>query len=243
MIILCEKKYAEERLVNGFTRSMSVRDLSILAKYYKYLGKNEEQTRNCLVEFCKKFDDDYNEVLYFNSIRTAMNKYKKESLRIYTPVGITKNEIKTIRGYSDYQVQKLLFLIVFVSKMTHKEEYSEYLFYYGSSFVLSSVGSRLCKERREEIEGLIQTEGLASFNDRNKGWRINFVDKNQEDFEFTIDIEKFEDVMSYLPMLCSNCNKPISQTTSNKSYCKECWKEKNKEQIKNRVQNFRNKTM
>ena len=92
--------------------------------------------------------------------------------------------------------------------------------------VLSFAHSSLSVARRKEIMRFLNSEGLIETSMSYMSYKINYVDKVQDNFCIVID--DYNKIMSYLPMLCSNCGKEIVQRASNHTYCKECWKEKQK---------------
>ena len=55
-----ELKYAESLIKNGFSKYMSRFDLSILAKYYKYLGNSQPAIKKQLILFCEKNERNFN---------------------------------------------------------------------------------------------------------------------------------------------------------------------------------------
>ncbi len=231
MIILCEKKYAEERLQNGFSRKMSRKDLSYLARYFKYLGKNKTQIQSCLIDFCKKFDDDYNEVLFAERIEKATNSIDKYTLRIFRPIGITHNELLSIRSIPDFRYQKILFVMLVIAKMYSSSDSTD--FYANHKFHdyvhLAKVSAT--KSEYQEISSKLNDTGLISTT-LNDTYKLNFVDKDQSSFDIVVDDET--KIVDFLPFACSVCGKEIDKRGHRHKMCNDCWKEHRKEWDRNR---------
>ena len=77
MIILDEKEYAENLLKSGFSYFMSLRDLSVIAKYFYYLGNSNKEIEYKLLEFCKQYNPSFNEIISNWVIKKSLNICKK----------------------------------------------------------------------------------------------------------------------------------------------------------------------
>lgn len=240
MFIPCEKTYAEDRLKNGFTRVMSFVDLSMLAKYFKYLGKNKLQIREDLILFCKKFYGDYNEVLFSERLQKAIDTIDKAELRIFKPVGITKNEIDVIHTVSDFRYQKILFIMLIISKIFYEKGETNY--YCNNSFteVLKEAKVNINKKERERILHELNLTSLVS-STLNGSIKINFIDENQKDFYIIVNDKN--NLISFFPFRCFSCKKELDKISKKHNLCEDCYAEKRREDIKKNVQNLRNKRM
>jgi hypothetical protein len=227
MIIFCEKTYAEERLKTGFTRNMSRVDLTILAKYFRYIGKSEPQIKESLENFCEKYGDLCGEKLYEIKIHQALLASKKSPLRIFSPVGITQKELDAIRYIPEFRYQKILFLLLFVGKAFHNPEYKEYYINHKITQIFTLAGMNPTREQRELVEDKIEDSGLMTTT-LNGTWRINFIDEDQN--YFPILIQDFNNPLKYLNFVCSVCKKEIEQKNNNQVYCGICAKNRRKEQ-------------
>ena len=74
-MIFYEKEEAEKILSSGFSNFMSFKDLLLLAKYFKYIGKNKTQIKKSLVEFCEKHKQKDSFVI--NAIKKSKVVYGK----------------------------------------------------------------------------------------------------------------------------------------------------------------------
>ena len=115
MIIFCEKKHAEWMLENGFHNFMSSQDLSILARYLKYIGKNKTQIKSDLIDFCKRYNPEFNEVIYDKKIRWVIGTCDKYKLRITMSIKVTEKELETIKSVKNYKYEKILFVMLVIA--------------------------------------------------------------------------------------------------------------------------------
>jgi hypothetical protein len=240
MFIPCEKAYAEDRLKNGFTRVMSFVDLSILAKYFKYLGKNKTQIHEDLVSFCKKFYGDYNNVLFAPRLQKAIDKNDESELRIFKSIGITKNEIDIIHTISDFRYQKILFIFLIIGKIFHED--GEINYYCNNSFteVIKEAKVNINKKERERILHELNLTGLVS-NTLNGSVKINFVDESQNDFYIIVNDKN--NLISFFPFECFNCKKELNKISRKHNLCEECYKEKRRMVIRDSTRKYRENNM
>jgi len=248
--IFDELLYAEKLLANGFVKFMSRKDLIILAKFYFFKGLDEEQIRKKLNMFCYKYNPEYNEIIFGNSIDTAIKKSKQGTLSIPSDIVITKQEINRIKKIGNYRVEKVLFTILVCSKfykqssdVWHKNKDSEY---WCTRFSVNAVLSpylSLAKvyANRQEQESIVYdliSRGylLSDVNNPSKdGWlEVLYADNDclQEDVFATISSR--DNMIDFYPsyLICSGCGKEIDKNGNNKKYCGDCWKEKRKEDMK-----------
>jgi hypothetical protein len=240
MTILCEKEYAEERLTNGFTRQGSFIDLKTVAKYFRYIGKDSEQTKQALVEFCKKFSSDYNEVIFERLIINAVRQTKDSKLRIYKPIGITKNELEAIRSVEDYRKQKILFVMLFFSKLFRSED-SDKTFYCNVSYteILRIAKVKALAREKKEITHELNEIGFISTT-RKGHYEILFADKQQKDFVLLVNNK--EDIISHLLFKCPDCGKEMPIGAKYRKMCDECWKVRERELWKENKRKIRSKS-
>lgn len=231
MIILCEKKYAEGLLLKGFKKNMSFIDLSILAKYFKYIGKNKAQIRDGLLLFCHQYGIDFNEVLFDKRVRSAANSSDKYKLRVFEPIGITGKEIESIRSVSDYRHQKILFVILVISKLLSSSDRQEYYINIPFTEILRIAKVSLSVSDRNALMLAFNKCGLLTAT-LNGTFKLNYVDSEQKNFTITVDNE--EDIVSFFPFTCSICGEETLRTGRNHRLCKSCWKEHRKEWDRNR---------
>lgn len=255
-MIFYEEKRAKILLEQGTQSFITYEDLSILAKYFKYIGKNKTQIEKSLVEFCENNNPNFNEILFRDKIENAIRTCDKFGIRLHIDVPITKNELNIIKNCGDYKRQKILFVMLVVSKyfkyndtrLTPKKNSDhDNDFYVNIKWIdiLKMAKVNVSKiERRDIIYDLEQSELVTIIKRRNNkkngtSFQVNFIDENSEP---TIIIDNMDDIISFYFFNCEKCGKIISRAKRH-SLCEECYKEKRKEDIKNNVKNHRNKVM
>ena len=114
-IIFYEKEHAEYILQNGVDK-LTQKDLNYLAKYFDFLGYSEREIETELIQFCKKNDENFNEIQSYTFYHRAMVYSRNNQLRFPTPINITVNEINEIEKIKDYKIQKFIFIMLVVAK-------------------------------------------------------------------------------------------------------------------------------
>ena len=214
-MIFYEKKYAEELLEKGFTSFMSFNDLSTLAKYFKYLGKNKSQIREDLIKFCKKYNPDFNEILSWNKIKGAVKSIDKSKLRIPSDIIVTESELDTIKNIGGYKHQRIAFVILVIAKYrkynskwikSYKDSiYADNFYTERETNVSEILKFAKVKATRDEFTkimvdfhgddfGLITSTGTQSF-------QINFID---EDSPIAIIVTDMDRIGDFYPYFCEN---------------------------------------
>jgi hypothetical protein len=114
MIILDELTYAQKLLDEK--KYPILRDLIVLAKYYKYLSYSDMDIKQALSSYCNERVLDWNEIRQSWKIKTAIRTMKKYRLRVPVSTPITKKELERIAEVNDYNKEKLLFVILVFAK-------------------------------------------------------------------------------------------------------------------------------
>lgn len=114
MIILDEMSYAEKILADKSYPKL--KDLIILAKYYKYKGHNQTDIKNLLISFCKERDSDWNEIRKSWKIKKALEESERYILRIPSKTPITRFELETIMKVGNYDKERILFILLVLAK-------------------------------------------------------------------------------------------------------------------------------
>jgi hypothetical protein len=232
MIIFNELDYAQNLLKHGFVKFMSGIDLVVLAKYFRYLGKDDAQVKDDINNFCIKFNPAYNEIFFYKKIQYVLRTSKKYELVIPKPVPITQKEIDIIKDLHDYKAEKVLFVLLVVAK--HFKLNVGYKKYYAhimrtEMFTLAKINAT--KEERNAIiykldgqMGLIDNQ--IFLNRKDMTFIVTFVDEESEPVFY---INDFKNIVGFYPYYCSVCGKEIEKRSSTHEFCRECRLEKDKE--------------
>lgn len=238
-MIFYEEKHAKKLLESGFTSFMNYEDLSILAKYFKYIGKNKSQIRKSLVEFCEKHNPYFNEVLSRGKIDGALKSCEKFGLRLAIDVPVTISELDIIKNCGDYKRQKILFVMLVISKyfkyndtrLTPKKNNNhdnDFYVNYKLIDILKMSQINISKvERKDIIYDLEQSHLITTIKNRDGGtsFQINFIDENSEP---SIVVSDMDNIISFYHFYCSRCGKETNKARRH-DLCDDCYKEKRRE--------------
>lgn len=229
-MIFYEKERAEELLKSGFTSFMNFADLSLLARYFKHMGKNKIQIRNSLIEFCTKFVPDFNEVLSRNTIENAIKTVDKYGIRFPINVAVTKSELEIIRACGNYKRQKILFVMLVIAKyfkynntnlIPNKSDKFDHSFYSNEKMtnILRMANVNVSKKERNDIQYSLQQMGfITSIGVR--AFQINFVDEKSDAEIIVTDMNRLID---FYPFYCEICGRIIKNKAKRHNLCSVCY--------------------
>ena len=236
MIIFDELEYAQHLLVHGFDNFMSSKELIILARYLKYIGKNEFQIVEDIHNFCYKHNVVYDREFYKKKTDFVFEIYKKRDLIIPNGIPITQEEIDTIKSLKNYKCEKVLFfLLVYAKHLKLNVGTKDYYANIKWTEIFTSAKVHVKLQEQYEIIGKLYDEKMIdvvlSGTNKINSFRINFIN---EEFAPIFYIDDFKNVTRFYPHYCSICGKQIIKKGNNHNMCNECWKEHRKEWDRNR---------
>lgn len=247
-IIFNEKQYAEQLLSHGFKKFMSLYDLSVLAKYLKYIGKNKKQIENDLILFCEKFNPFFNKIIYADKIRIALNSMKKYDIKLLVDISISQKEINTIVGVDNYKYEKILFVMLVYAKykkqLSKKSDVGEY--YVNSKFsqILKIAKVNVCKKEQDTILHSLFLMGMVESTFYGT-YKINYVDRDGEPvISVLVDdnmVNVYKNIRGDVLVICKICGKSFKQNSNRHSFCIECSKQRRNEKVKENMAKMRNK--
>ena len=232
-------------LKDGFTRYTSEGDLKILVKYFTYKGLDKNSARERVVDFCKKSDPNYNEILWENKINNAFSNAKKEIIKIPFKIFITRNEIQKIMEINNYKYERVLFASLVLCKYSKK--YYEYknnktTENYRVSLKLSEIlkvanVQNMLKKDQTIMWNTLRDLGYANPNlsNRDCGLDIYYADENSET---EIEIDNFENIMSLYPPRCKYCGGILEKSHNRNEMHKDCFKENRHKKEMERKRNW-----
>jgi hypothetical protein len=229
MIIFDEYQYAESLFKKEFKGYISWRDLFILAKYYRYLGKSTSQTRKEIERFCEEKIFRYNEYFYDQKIESVLKKSKYQELKIPKEVVITKSEIERIRSIKNYRLEKILFILLVIGKNGHSNDGKYYVNQNFSSIVpLARV--YMSRDERDRVKHYLFEEGFIvcpephRFIVKNKkeSFKILYVDNKTEEY---LKVTDFSKIISFYKPLCEKCGNEVDVLAKRHRLCRKCYLE------------------
>lgn|GEM_PF-3222055 len=245
MIILDELDYAKS-LLKSYNYP-KLKNLSILAKYFKYLGDKPATIRKKLIEYCHKNAFEWNDTLADWKIDSALGSIKNYKLRVPIAVPITKKEIENIKAVDNYDLEKFLFVLLAYAKILKYNEVrikprkkpKPIGFFYVNErssilFRVAHVGMGL-KERGKALGYLYDNNYIDI------GGYGSFILKYQEEnSEVEVMVYDYNNIVLYYQRIKGEkiagceCGRLFLKKTSRHSLCPVCWKEKRRGDDKNR---------
>jgi len=242
MIIFNEEEYANSLLQHGFKRFMSLRDLTILGKFFRYKGMKTAQVRKNLIEFCMKYNPSYNDVVFGWKVDKAVLNSKKSVLRIGNPIEIDKVEVEKIFEIEDYQYRKILFTMLAIARFFKESKGSRIKpntpYYTNCRFtdILSEAKVSANRQQRMRIMKELTDTGMIEPT-LVGGFKIEYAVEKVQDC--IIKIEDIENIIGYFPYFCSECGKQLERKPKRRNICDVCYAEKRKESVRENVQKHR----
>lgn len=245
MIIFDEYTKAQELLEHIKLKPPSFRELILIAKYLRFIGKNDTQIRSDLEAYCEKCNPEFNRIMHGKRITSALHTAKKLSLRRSLPVPITRKEIDLIKKFDNYKLEKVVFVMLVTAKFfrlvnpRHSGDQNPICMVQGRfREFLSLARINVNKKDRNAMKYILGQSGLVEATTRDTLYRITFADFCGEP---EVVITHFEDMVSFYPYYCEVCGIKINNAKKNQKMCEECWKEKNKIIQKNQMRQKRSK--
>ncbi len=243
MIIFDEKEYAEDILAHRIKGNfVKQRDLNILAKYYAYLGLKKYEVREKLIEYATSIDEEFNEIISDHNLDFALRNFGKNKLRVGEPITIYADEIDKIHLLDNINEQKVIFVMLVISKVFNKVDGSDY-YYNGllsDVFKLARLNN-LPKEERIKILHQLTQHGAIEPNLKG-GYKIAIATKDFVGNINNIAVSDFYNMIDMFPTICPICHKVMLGIPKRREYCDSCYNEKRKKDIKENVKKNRSKS-
>jgi hypothetical protein len=251
-MIFNEYEFALELLKHGFTRFMSLNNLTILAKYYKYLGKNKKQIEKELLDFCEKWNPGFNSIVNRWSIDISIKNSREYSLRFPIEISITEKELEIIKNVNNYKFEKILFVLLVCAKnekynkvkINKKSENNDFFVNISFLDILKLAKIHISKEERNKILfelnnlELIKTTCYGSF-------KINYINENSDIVLSVLSddnmIEEYKKIKGDITIRCVVCGNDCKANSNRQKMCKKCARKVEKEKTREYVRTHRNK--
>lgn len=206
--------------------------LNLLARYYREVGKDNDEIKELLSNFLHRcLKDKYKESKWIDSIFYQVVKSKKYTLKKVDKVEITKPEMEIVQSVKGKSRQKVLFTLLVLAKyynaVSDKNNNWTNL-EYKKIFKLANV--QLSIQNQALLINDLYNCGFVTVS-RNVGKpniQVNFVD-NESDVVLTIT--QLKDLgKEYLLFCgedyirCQKCGSIIKNYKNNNKYCKDCGK-------------------
>ena len=230
-----EYTYAENLLNKQDLKTCDLGDkpsstLNLLARYYREIGKNDDEIKELLSDFLNRcLKDKYKESKWIDSIFYQVVKSKKYNLKKVDNVIVTKSEIEIIQSVKGKSRQKVLFTLLILAKyynaVSDKNKNWTNL-EYKKIFKLANV--QLSIQNQALLINDLYNCGFVNVS-KNVGKpniQVNFVD-NESDTVLTIT--RLKDLGKEYLMFCredyircQKCGTLVKNYRNTNKYCKTC---------------------
>lgn len=248
MIIFNEQDYYNNLIKNGFEKHINKRDLIILAKKLKSEKPNieNEEIKNYLINFCKKWIENFNPSKYENYILDVLkivNEPQKD--RNFIPlISFSSEELKQVMQLKDFNAQNLLFIIMCICKMYNRDN----IYLNSKSSIKLKELCELAKvklnsEKQMQLLHILYSNNMVEVGKNLKFTLIGLKNENNSKIilEFAPNkfmITNFTYWRDANYTKCQKCGLTIVKTSNNIKYCENCAKlaknKQNKESLLNK---------
>lgn len=223
---------------NGFSKGvLTIQELTILAKYYFFLGKTGNKLKKELIDFCKKNSIGFNEIVHRQTIIDAVKRAEKYNLKTSGSIIITTAEMDIIRSLPT-KYGKILFIMIAMAKYDrnnlnkNKKNYNlDNNKYYCNKNMREIIGLARIIMTEDDILTMckflaVENQYIRPIEERDNAYIVFCIN---EDSNPEIIVKDMNHLINYLPFYCEKCGKCVERTGRRQKYCKECWEERERE--------------
>jgi hypothetical protein len=241
-LIFDEVTEAKKILLNKDLEYFDLGKMTILAKYFYYIGKNTREVKSEIIDFCNsqhriKYDEGDEDV-----ILKAIKNSKKYKIRSPKTCVITQAELDEIGTIGDFKTERVFFVMICLSKYfmetntakNPKEQIEDNLIFWKTTAELFRT-ARYSENffNRNMILGVIERMGYIETRpnrERTKNHiRIKTYYKNSEPVIFFDNPEfvykLYKAYKDKKIMRCEVCGNSTVKNSNRQSMCEKCWKE------------------
>lgn len=244
-----EKDYAEEILKSGFTSKYISSELKVLAKYFKYQGKLEEEIKDGLRVFCEQHLKGFNEAVHFKIINSAV-KYSmnpKNKLVQINEIEISVPELSFIQSLNiTHEFQRVVFTLMVLTKLSREfvkqrdGEVKSNDFYFGghknfrelvkAAKITFNKSKKSTVKNIHDVIHMLDDKGIVEIANNGNIKLLFMYEIDSSDNDLSLMVRKFSEIGYYYDLYCDenrvkeceNCCVPIKATSNRIRYCKVC---------------------
>lgn len=237
-IIPNEKKYAEHILATKYLSSKPSTEISVLIKYFYYLGLSPEEVMGKMMEFMEEATG--NSKAWKMKLKRDIKSKQDSKLNVVEQIHITQTELDAIGMLKNEALERLAFGLLVLLKIENeaKGRSGDWIVLKNSSDLFKDIKVNRNSVQRELMIGTLEELGYV-FNSVRSGkcaMKINYVDFEGEP---AITITSFDDfIVDYCAykgtkvINCKECGKRVIAKGRNSKYCAECAKEAERQRVK-----------
>lgn len=233
MIILDEKKYAEECLRTGFVDKKPYKTLRILAKYYYHcLGYRKKRITACLTQFMNDYYPTYHQKkdLWDETIKKIANRAGNYPLFQNDGVYITQKELDVIYKLDNDILEKLAFTLLCIAKLNYaRNPDTNGWVNTDEKDIFEMAGVNCSSGARSDYICDLRLAGIVEFSQKNTNLslRVTFMDCGGVGTNFISDFRALGN--EYLRLnggnyvRCNSCGLLIrGNKNGTRKYCDKC---------------------
>ena len=228
-LIMNERIEAEKIIESGDINFDTGSKLSLLARYYAYIGKKPKEIKSLLNEIMTNHYHNYHADDWEMSLQKYVNKSKKYSIVEIDSIPVTKNELQTITQINNKKLEKLAFVLLVLAKFCNMRNENnnnwvmveEYNVFPRARITGTITAQYSCFYKLAKMDLITYSRKVDNIN-----VRVGFID---DDSDVVLNVTDLRELgYQYLMyrgekfIKCAECGVITRATIHNKKYCKDC---------------------
>lgn len=231
MVVLNERKYAEELLASEKFPDKPTSALNRLVRYYKANGNNRGEVRKLLEDYLQQRDPQLNLIKWQRTIERAIRAQWKYELVEIDSIPITRGEMKICEGIKQRENQRLMFTLTCLAKFFNAiNEKNNGWVNQKDNDIFNAANVKLTIRRQSIALMTLHDLGLIEFSNRvdNINIRVTCL-SDPEDQDVVMQVTKLQDLGNqYLAyhgekfLECNMCGRLVRRTNNRQHHCRDC---------------------
>jgi hypothetical protein len=244
-----ELDYALKILGNGFISKFAGTELRLLAKYYKYINKlDNDDIKMKLHDFCREYLNGYNKAIHYKIINNAVNSLNnpKNKLIQIDSIPINKNELAYIDSlHIEHNFKRVIFTLLVINKLSKEflflrdGEIKNQEYYFGGHKNFRELNSlakiTFSKKKKSTIKNIhdlihvLDEKGIVEITN-NGNIKLSFMYEITPSDEVVFTVDDFQTIGFNYDYYhgenkvkeCDECGTLIKVLGKYKLYCDDC---------------------
>lgn len=230
MLIFDKDKHYEKLMAHGFEKYPNKRDLIILCEHWLKIGVAFDSLKCSIVDFCSKWNSQFNEAKNENLILSIIEQVKKNAnnsnaFECNKNIIFYKQELDVVLRIKNRDMQKVLFIIIALAKWRN----ANYIYLNSESsiklkniFTLANI-----KATKKEQMMLLHELNENGFTDVQlkpllKLFIPCIINDGEISLSFVISENMIVELLNLILPHCERCGSPFEKQSNKQKYCKAC---------------------
>lgn len=243
MLVFDEKEHYSKLMQHGFEKYPNKRDLVILCREWAASGLEANVLKENLVDFCVKFNPQFNyakmETVILKVVNQVMQELKKPPIFNFNKnIVLYTKEVNDILAINNKNLQKLAFILTCLAKWRN----ANYVYLNSlSSIKLREVFqfAKIKATAKEQYQYLHELNSIGFLDVQLKPLLKFFiksiVNDGQKKLQFKISSNMIDNWLEITCPKCERCGAPFERITNNQKYCRLCAKKIKSERELDRI--------